>query len=77
MKNLEISTRRSTPVVQERSHHERLAYGIAEACALTGIGKTTLYKLIGEGALSSCKIGNRRLIRRVDLEGLVSVGHRP
>ena len=29
---------------------------------MAGIGRTTLYKAIGSGALSSLKIGNRRLI---------------
>lgn len=41
---------------------DRLAYSIAEASSLTGIGRTTLYRLMDRGELRSCKIGRRRLI---------------
>ena len=40
----------------------RLAVSPTEAARMAGIGRTTLYKAIGSGALSSLKIGNRRLI---------------
>jgi excisionase family DNA binding protein len=39
-----------------------LAVGPAEAARLTGVGRTTIYQAIGAGALSSIKIGTRRLI---------------
>ena len=53
----------------------RLAYSVAEAAIITGLGKTTLYALIGSGALPSRKIGKRRLIASADLKGLIG-GHR-
>lgn len=53
----------------------RLAYSVTEAAAVTGLGKTTLYALMGSGTLPSCKIGKRRLIASADLEGLI--GRRP
>ena len=49
----------------------RLAYSVTEAAAVTGLGRTTLYALIGSGTLPSCKIGKRRLIASADLEGLI------
>ncbi|WP_244884447.1 helix-turn-helix domain-containing protein [Sphingobium cupriresistens] len=50
----------------------RIAYSIAEAAKLTGLGRTTLYSLLGNGRLASVKIGNRRLIHSAALERLVS-----
>ena len=49
----------------------RLAYSVPEAAAATGLGKTTLYALIGNGALTSSKIGGRRLITKADLDALL------
>jgi excisionase family DNA binding protein len=50
----------------------RLAYSIPEASLAIGIGKTKLYSLIASGVLPSTLIGTRRLIRRIDLEALIS-----
>lgn len=52
-------------------HQPRLAYSVAEVVKATGLGKTTVYGLIGSGALPSCKIGKRRIIRHADLEQLI------
>lgn len=49
-------------------HAERLAYSVSEAASVTGLGRTTLFALIRDGQLPSRKIGNRRLIRKPDLE---------
>ena len=35
---------------------------IAEACQATGLGRTKLYELIGEGQLDTTTIGRRRLV---------------
>ena len=48
-----------------------IAYRIPEASLATGIGRTTLYKLISGGELPIVKIGTRSLIRRIDLENLL------
>ena len=48
-----------------------IAYRIPEASLATGIGRTTLYKLISGGELPIVKIGTRSLIRRIDLEALL------
>lgn len=49
-----------------------IAYGIDDAVAVSGIGRTTLYALIGSGRLRSVKVGTRRLIRREDLLALLA-----
>lgn len=51
----------------------RLAYSVTEAAAVTGLGKTTLYALIGNCTLPSCKVGKRRLIASTDLADLIGV----
>ena len=54
---------------------QRLAYSIAETCALTGIGRTTLYRYVGSGALPVVKIGNRTLVRHDDLRQFLQTDH--
>lgn len=49
----------------------RLSYSVAEASHVTGIGRTTLYKLMGDGSLASVKIGNRRLIPASALQAIL------
>jgi excisionase family DNA binding protein len=44
-----------------------LAYSIAEACAVSGIRRTTLYKEINSGGLRAVKIGGRTVILLDDL----------
>jgi excisionase family DNA binding protein len=48
------------------------ALGINDACRLYGLGRTTLYALIGTGRLRSAKICGRRLIPVEALEGLLA-----
>lgn len=56
---------------------DRLSYSIGEVAELTGLGRTTLYQLIGQGELPSCKVGRRRLIRAADLEAFLDGAGRP
>ncbi len=49
----------------------RLAYSVAEAAQVSGIGRTTIYALIANGRLASVKVGGRRLVRHIDLEALL------
>lgn len=46
----------------------KLALSIAEACALTGVQKDSLYREIHAGRLKTAKIKGRRVIRREALE---------
>jgi len=49
---------------------ERLTCTIAEACAATGLGRTKLYELIGEGRINTTTIGRRRLVLVCSLQSL-------
>lgn len=46
---------------------EPLAYPIAAASNLTGLGRTKLYALIADGSLRAVKAGRRTLILSEDL----------
>ena len=50
---------------------ERLTCTIAEACEATGLGRTKMYELIGEGCLETTTIGRRRLVRVSSLRELL------
>lgn len=50
---------------------EPLAYSINEACQVSSIGRTGLYRLIGEGRLEVRKIGKRTLIPAASLRRLI------
>ena len=47
---------------------EKLSYTIAEACAATGLGRTSIYQLIKDEKIRSLRAAGRRLILRSDLE---------
>lgn len=53
------------------SNAERLAYSVADAARVTGLGRTTLYALMADGTLPSRKIGKRRLIPAASLMRLI------
>ena len=41
---------------------QKLTCTINEACEMTGLGRTKLYELIGDGHLATTTIGRRRLV---------------
>ncbi len=41
---------------------ERLTCSVAEACDVTGLGKTKLYELIASGTFRTKNVGRRRLV---------------
>jgi excisionase family DNA binding protein len=51
-----------------------IAYRIPDAVRISGIGRTTLYKLIADNKLRSTRVLGRRLVRRDDLEKLIAEG---
>jgi len=53
---------------------ERLALRINEAAAVSGLSRSTLYKLLGAKKLRAVKVGGRRLILRESLEALLQTG---
>ena len=46
---------------------ERIAYSILEACEVSSLGKSTIYKAIRDEKLNHKKIGKRTIILRTDL----------
>jgi excisionase family DNA binding protein len=51
---------------------EKLFYKLDEVAELTGIGRTRLFKLIGEGELASVKVGKSRLVPAASLEAFAA-----
>jgi excisionase family DNA binding protein len=51
---------------------EPLTVTVDGAKALTGLGKTKLYELIGEGKLETVKVGTRTLIKTKSIRQLVA-----
>ncbi len=45
-----------------------LAYGVTEACAVTGLSRPYLYRLMAAGSIPFRKCGARRLILAADLQ---------
>jgi excisionase family DNA binding protein len=63
------------PVPPARSEQApRLAYTMKEAARLLSLSRTTLYRLIGEGAVPTVQVGGRRLVRAADLAVLLTNG---
>lgn len=67
-----IATTASRSVVQSHVPFvQRPTCTIAEACSATGLGKTKLYELIGQGQIDTTTIGRRRLVRVSSLLNLL------
>jgi excisionase family DNA binding protein len=49
-----------------------LAHSIEQACRRTGVGRSTLYQEIKNGALEVCKVGDRTLIEDDELKRWLS-----
>jgi excisionase family DNA binding protein len=50
---------------------ERLTCTVDEACSVTGLGRTKLYELIGDGSIATTTIGRRRLVFIESLRALL------
>ena len=51
----------------------RLAYSLAESEALSGLSRSSLYRLMAAGKLRTVKRGDRRLVPSAELARLCSV----
>lgn len=58
--------------VKDEETQPRLAYPLPEAARLLGVCARTVTRLADSGALSTIRIGRRRLVTRQALEKLVS-----
>lgn len=47
---------------------------ISETCKALGIGRSTVYRLIQEGALATVKVGRRTLVRTASIRALAGEG---
>ena len=56
---------------------EPLAMRVPEACRYLGIGRSTLYVLIGEGEVEFIKLGSSTLVLTESLRSLVERRRRP
>lgn len=56
------------------SFAQRLTCTIAETCEVTGLGRTKVYELIGNGLLTTTMIGRRRLVLVRSLLSLIDGG---
>jgi excisionase family DNA binding protein len=50
-----------------------IALTVADTVNLLGLGKTTVYRLIGEGRLAKVKVGRRTLILMESVNELLAV----
>lgn len=55
-----------------RAPTEKLAYTIPEAIYATGLGRTTIYALVGQKKLRTIKAGARTLIPADSLQGYLA-----
>ena len=55
----------------------RLTCTVAEACEVTGLGRTKIYELIGDGRVTTTTVGRRRLVIVQSLLALVGVNTTP
>ena len=50
---------------------QQLTVTIPQACKLTGLGRSTIYRLFDDGKLQRLKAGSRTLIKMDDLEAYI------
>ena len=64
----------SKRIGRHRTTSESQLVSIADATAILGIGRSTVYRLISEGALQTRRIGRRTLVPRSELERMLAGG---
>lgn len=50
---------------------EKFAYSITETAAALGVGRTSIYAMIGDGRLETFKVGRRTLVKVESVRRLV------
>ena len=61
----------------ERAPEPPLLYSVEETKRLLGLGTTTIYQLLKDGALERVKCGTRTLIKGPSVRRLAEEGHTP
>jgi excisionase family DNA binding protein len=60
------------PLPSERNDMTNiLTVTIPQACNMTGLGRSTMYRLFDEGKIPKLKVGNRTLIKVADLQAYI------
>lgn len=54
---------------------EKLTYSIKETAAALGVGRTSVYAMIGDGRLEIFKVGRRTLIKADSVRRLVETSN--
>jgi hypothetical protein len=49
-------------------HPDKRSYRIAELMPITGLSRSSIFRLIAKGAIKTCKFGNITLVLREDLD---------
>jgi len=62
---------KSLPFSPPKEAIERLTLSIKDAGRVLGLGRSTIYRLIGDGQIETVKIGNRTLIKTASIRRLV------
>lgn len=71
------------PDEPKRNHMDRIPFAqrltctVAEACEVTGLGRTKIYELMGDGRVTTTTIGRRRLVIVHSLLSLVGINATP
>ena len=65
--------RMETSIMQDNTGIKPITVTIETALKVSGIGRTKLYQLLGDGTLKSITIGRRRLVIFASLEELAHV----
>ena len=79
--NDEVEELQTTPSAPEAvrpqtvTFAQKLTCTINEACEMTGLGRTKLYELIGDGHLATTTVGRRRLVVIRSLLSLLEFEH--
>lgn len=63
---------RRYPMKSDINHVQKLAYSIREACAVSSLGRTTIYNHIAAGRLRANRVGGRTLISVEALRALIA-----
>jgi excisionase family DNA binding protein len=64
---------RPVPLPQPSRAIEPLTLSIKDTGRVLGLGRSTIYRLIGDGQLETIKVGNRTLIKTASIRSLVDV----
>jgi excisionase family DNA binding protein len=59
------------PPERRRTKMEPLAISVNEATKVLGLGRTSIYAMIGDGRLETFKLGRRTLIKTASIRALV------